>query len=268
MGAPRHKNPSESFECTPAASTVTSFPSVSRVYKAPEWHDFGALRGYRVGFSTYDALWSAFSVHQDTLNIWVHAMGFIYFLLAIPHTVTALGQAGAPSRDYIFFGIFLMCALFQMLTSVLYHLFRCVSKSTNEFFLSLDMLGILVMIGGSWVVGMTQGFYCRPLMAVGYLASELSLLAISLRLIFLALRGKLSWLPVYLCIAFAVAFGLLPCVQMYWECSLERCPETIQRGFLGMFGNYFIGSSPPSPTPPTVMFAHSSPQSLHPLLLL
>ena len=159
----------------------------------------------------------------------------------MPYTTMVLGRAGAPFRDYVFFGVYLLCAQFQMLSSVLYHLFRCVSKSTNDFFLSLDMLGILCMIAGSWMVGMTQGFYCRPLVALAYLTTELGLLAVSLYLISRALNNRLSWFPVYLCIAFAVTFGVLPCVHMYYHCRLDHCQEIVQQGFLGMFGNYVIG---------------------------
>lgn len=219
----------------------TPRPSISRVYRAPEWADFGALRGYRVGFSLTDALWSALGVHQDTLNIWLHAMGFCYFAWAIPHVTASLARVGAPTMDYYIFGFFLFCAMFQMLTSVLYHLLRCVSKSTNDLFLSLDMVGILAMICGSWVVGMTQGFYCSPATVVGYLAAMGGLMAMDAYFILQALRKTIPWMPAYLCIGGTVAFGLAPCIHMYLHCTGEHCVDVLQRGFFGMFGNYFTG---------------------------
>jgi adiponectin receptor len=223
-------------------------PSVSRLYKAPSWHDFGALRGFRVNFSTADALISTLTVHQDTVNIWSHLLGLAYFVAAVPTTWAALGASLAPQASYAWFGVFLLCAQAQMLTSVLYHTLRCVTKQTSETFLYLDMVGIVCMIAGSFFVGMMQGFFCAPWKAVAYMAAEAAFLGVAMLSVSQALRDGSRWIYAYLSIGASVAFGLVPCLHIYLALTdaargLPHAQELLSRAYLGCFCNYFVGAS-------------------------
>mmetsp|Transcript_1476 Transcript_1476/g.5564 ORF Transcript_1476/g.5564 Transcript_1476/m.5564 type:complete len:481 (-) Transcript_1476:2403-3845(-) len=59
------------------------------------------LSGYRVNFTVRDSLYSLFTLHNESINIWTHVFGFVLFLvLAValcwaPHTMLDVTQAGA-----------------------------------------------------------------------------------------------------------------------------------------------------------------------------
>lgn len=230
----------------PVAQPPLAAPSVSRVYKAPEWQDFGSLRGFRVNFSTADAFVSMLTVHQDTVNIWSHLLGLMFFVHAVPHTYSALQRVGTPWLNMLWFLLYLLCAQVQMLTSVLYHTLRCVNQRTSETFLYVDMVGIVCMIAGAYILGMTQGFYCSPTTGVLYLTVEAGILAYGMHCVSCALKNSKLWIYAYLAMGAAVAFGLAPCLHLYFlladgEFHLEHSKEFLQRAFLGMGGNYFLG---------------------------
>lgn len=46
--------------------------------------------------------------------------------------------------------------------STIYHLLRCVSPAWDDFLLRIDIVGIVVMVMGSFAVGLHTGFRCRP----------------------------------------------------------------------------------------------------------
>ena len=236
-----------------AALSATTAPSISRLYKAPEWHDFGALRGFRVNFSTADAFLSMLTVHQDTVNIWSHLLGLFYFVAAAPEAWRALTASGAPGLLYACFAAFLLCAQVQMLTSVLYHTLRCVTRETSATFLYLDFVGIVCMIAGAYTVGMTLGFYCSPAIVLGYLGATGSMLALSMYAVSRALKSG-QWGYVYLSMFVVVAFGLCPCLHLYFLHSdgvfgSDSAREFLQRAFWGLGGNYCLGACRPPPPP-------------------
>ena len=241
---------------TPALALSSPFPSVSRLYKAPDWHDFGALRGFRVNFSTADAFISMLTVHQDTVNIWSHLLGFFYFLHAVPETWETLQRVDTPALTYVWFGLFLLCAMGQMLTSTLYHTLRCVTKQTSETFLYIDFLGIVSMIGGAYLVGMTQGFYCSPGTVLVYMGVAATMLTFGMYCVTAALANGKLWIYAYLAMGAVVAFGLCPCLHLYFFYNDPvfglGSQEFLQRAFLGMGGNYFLGACPICAGPPAL----------------
>jgi predicted membrane channel-forming protein YqfA (hemolysin III family) len=229
-----------------SAAAASCTPSISRLYKAPEWHDFGALRGFRVNFSTADAFLSMLTVHQDTVNIWSHLLGLFYFVAAVPEAWRALDAGSAPALLYACFAAFLLCAQVQMLTSVLYHTLRCVTRETSATFLYLDFVGIVCMIAGAYTVGMTLGFYCSPATVLGYLGATGSMLALTMYAVSCALKSG-QWGTVYLSMFVVVAFGLCPCLHLYFLHSdgvfgVDSAREFLQRAFWGLGGNYFLGA--------------------------
>jgi adiponectin receptor len=127
-----------------------------------------------------------------------------------------------------------------MLFSALYHLFRAV-KELDSFYLKLDIWGILAMIGGSWLLGMSQGFHCAPLVGLAYLAAEVALLALGRALGGRAMAGRGSWEVYYVAMGAAVAFGVVPCAHVYLRCASAACSRVVMRALLGMLGSYSVG---------------------------
>jgi hypothetical protein len=66
--------------------------------------------GYRVpGLSTWDAARSFFQLHNETVNVWTHGLGLLYFVLASPPALgTVLSSGGA--MDVTVFVVFILSA--------------------------------------------------------------------------------------------------------------------------------------------------------------
>lgn len=212
----------------------------------PRWaHLPHLVRGYRLNHGPVDALLSLFSLHIDTINVWTHLLGSLWFLSMLPHTWEVLGRNGAPWYDYGLFAIFHASAQFQMLASAAYHAFRCVDPVYDAFFLQLDIYGILCMVAGSFTVGMGQGFECAPGVFALYLGILLSMLCGSVYLSRKALKDASYFTPYYAVTAAAVGFGVLPCLHWYATClgqhGAEACFAVMTRAALSMFLNYGIG---------------------------
>lgn len=210
--------------------------------EAPEWTHIPFISGgYRVDHGPMDAVVSLFASHQDTLNIWSHALGCAWFIRMVPLCYETLQRNNSPPADYVLFGVFLCGATIQMATSALYHALRCVGAGWEVALLKADILGILSMIGGSWVLAMGQGFHCSPLLGALYCLAEASLL-IGSHLLGAAAVAKPYLYPYYYAIvASSVGFGLVPCTHAFLKCATTACTASLIQAHLGMFGYYAIG---------------------------
>jgi hypothetical protein len=128
------------------------------------------------------------------------------------------------------------------------------------------MVGIVCMIAGSYVVGMSLGFYCSPATAATYLGVEACLLAFAMQCVSRALADPERWIHAYLSMGAAVAFGALPLFQIYvsltQHADLKLDTETLFRWGLGMFGNYFLGAFLVSPFLPLHSLLPTNPPML------
>jgi len=222
--------------------SADSLLSIVDVNVAPEWTRVPFIvKGYRINHSLPMAVFSVFSLHQDTLNIWTHLGGLAWFLRMVPYVTDSLARAGAPAHDYWFFMIFIVGALVQLASSTAYHVFRCVSAEHEAAMLRVDIIGILAMISGSWVVAMTQSFHCRLWVAGVYLVTE-SVLVIAGQYF-----GSLSvvdarYVTTYYAVgAASVVFGIIPCMHALFTCATPACFNSLARAQAGMFGFYTGG---------------------------
>lgn len=106
-----------------------------------------------------DAIGSLFTLHNETLNIWLHIIPIGLFLHLI---YSVYNDPNKASQDHIMFACYLgsCCVLFAC--SSLYHLFYCVSQQVHDWTLALDFLGIIFVIGSSFLIALHYGFYCVP----------------------------------------------------------------------------------------------------------
>ena len=117
-----------------------------------------------------------------------------------------------------------------MLTSTCYHVFRCMSAEWEAFLLRLDIVGVVVMILGSYGIALYNGFWaaCHRGLYGAYLGIAASLLAAVCALMmypafqepkFIAVRNSV--------LAAAVSFGVVPAV--HWA-NLPACSgECVER---------------------------------------
>jgi adiponectin receptor len=130
------------------------------------------LGGYRRLSNSYSkSLQSLLYLHNQTVNIYTHLLGFWFFgLLAYKLRDGLYGRyITATNEDTMVFSAYFAGVFACFGLSSAYHTFSNHSRNVAEQWLVLDFLGILCLIAGSWVPGVFYGFYCRRTVSRFYL---------------------------------------------------------------------------------------------------
>ncbi|CAO3625435.1 unnamed protein product [Cunninghamella blakesleeana] len=135
-----------------------------------EWQENEyVLSGYRFYHRSQDCLKSIFMLHNETLNIHSHLIGFIFFLILSIYMVHHHFPE-ASTGDQIIFVTFCVAALNCLFCSSIYHTFICHSHHPiKSFTATLDYIGIAFLITASVLVTEYFGFYCQPETARRYM---------------------------------------------------------------------------------------------------
>jgi len=131
----------------------------------PPWQqDSYILRGYRpLSYSYIKSAHSLGYLHNQTINIYTHLIGLIFFCLtayAFQDTLTSRYHT-ASYEDTIVFSSFFAGIFACLGFSSAFHTFSNHSEAVCQRWLVLDFLGIISLIAGSWVPGVYYGFYCQ-----------------------------------------------------------------------------------------------------------
>ncbi|KAI1428274.1 hemolysin-III channel protein Izh2 [Xylaria sp. FL1777] len=141
----------------------------------PHWRRDNAfiLSGYRPASNSYVASFlSAFSVHNESVNIWTHAVGS---LVLVPLAVLYLYAEIAPRypsaspTDELVFACFLGGAALCLGMSATFHALSNHSESVAKWGNKLDYSGIVCLIVGSYVPALYYGLFCKPVLLSVYL---------------------------------------------------------------------------------------------------
>lgn len=146
------------------------------------------LTGYRVYLSYANCLKSFFHLHNESVNVWTHAIGVVYIIyryiacilmwqLLTSNQVQASDKSSVynnnssttPYLDLGIFSLFYLAALTMLTCSSTYHLCCCHSESAHSDLLNIDMLGIVVMIYGTYIAGLYAAFSCSPFIQAYYM---------------------------------------------------------------------------------------------------
>ena len=227
--------PPNELRRSPRCSTRTSprkAPPLLVAYEdAPKWARYPFVRaGYRRRLTLRDAFISAFYIHNETFNIWTHAVGCAYILWRLAALyLHGLGSCGPSATGAVL--TYYVAALFCLTSSTTYHLFGGVSsKRTHDILLRIDMLGIGALIAGSCVPGLLFTFRDRPLAGVGYFA-----LMASFALAAAACPSRRQRL-----LSMATAIGVVPAGD--WTIHATSAERAVHLApFIGMFACYGIG---------------------------
>jgi adiponectin receptor len=129
----------------------------------------GILTGYRPALDYLDCFRSILRIHNETVNIWSHLVGFTIFTVALAQHLTSDIPKAADWIDHTsrIFQIFSYQVC--MIASVLFHTFLCHSPSATRFWLSCDRAGILFSLFATYLRVLAKTFPCHPLLRATHL---------------------------------------------------------------------------------------------------
>jgi predicted membrane channel-forming protein YqfA (hemolysin III family) len=117
--------------------------------------------GYRAHLSPELCAKSTFIWSNETINIWSHLLGLVYFAMLLMDDVFGLlPQNNAQFGDYFIFTILSLCFQICMLCSAGYHMFMCQSELASRRWLGLDLAGVSLGFCGCYFPGSYYAFYC------------------------------------------------------------------------------------------------------------
>uniref|UniRef100_A0A0N4U3N2 Progestin and adipoQ receptor family member 3 n=1 Tax=Dracunculus medinensis TaxID=318479 RepID=A0A0N4U3N2_DRAME len=107
---------------------------------------------------------SNFSVLQwnnETINIWSHLLGFLYFAWLQYHAIfEVLPRFDAHFSDYLTINLCIFGVQLCMLLSVSYHIFGAANISQRRVLLRFDMFGISAGLISIYLIGIYTAFIC------------------------------------------------------------------------------------------------------------
>lgn len=126
------------------------------------------LSGYRLEKADYaEILTSLTFLHNETCNVYTHLIGALLLPLLAFGAMQVLSQPqffDVSSSDYIIFGIFFCCAECCLIFSTIYHLVGSHSHAVEQFWLRMDLLGIIIVTVGTFIPGIYYTFICEPVL--------------------------------------------------------------------------------------------------------
>lgn len=137
--------------CSPSGffkQAITSkLPPLVAYSEIPEYlkdNDF-ILTGYRSNYSYSQAWLSLFSLHNESMNIWTHFLGFLFTLSLLVYT----WSLSLPKQDTILLSLFLILGSYTLLSSSLFHMHICIDARAYHIFGCLDFSGISASLAAS-----------------------------------------------------------------------------------------------------------------------
>ena len=213
-------------------------PEIVHARNAPEWMLVPYVDdGYRIRHSVKDTVKSLFYFHGETLNVWSHLLGFLWFLSIIPTTLATLNKNDdATKLEYAAFACFISCGLFQMASSAVYHLFLCVNENVANILLIIDLAGIAAMIVGCLLIASILGMTDAPFVALFYLTLQLCLLSVALS----KAVASQSLETYHTIVASSFALGVVQCCHML-RLQNSQCSQIFAPGVYETFLYYVVG---------------------------
>jgi len=181
------------------------------------------LSGYRFSETKLDCIRSCFSLSNELVNIWSHAIGlFIVLAIAFYFYPSTPAFTSATKLDIFIAGCFFFAACKCLACSILWHTMSSISNQTlMERFACVDYTGISLLVAASIMTTEYTAFYCEPVSRWIYLCTTLTLGAAGTILPWHPTfnRADMAWARVGFYVTLA-ATGFVPILQL-----------TLQRGW-------------------------------------
>jgi len=182
--------------------------SSSRLLKCTEVpsyvREISISTGYRDTLSYKDCVKSIFRLHNETVNIWSHLAGFVYFLYLLHQNFTDHQPHNRTSIDVLAVGIQLCTYQACMLGSSLFHTFLCHSEGAKHQWQQIDHAGILLALWGTYTRIIVTNFSCFPAWQCCHLAAVSTLFALVFYKKWQASQEAKGGVQLYLFLALAV----------------------------------------------------------------
>jgi len=143
--------------------------------------------GYRKGMTIGEAFVSAFTLHNDTVNVWTHVTGLAIFAWLLVSTASLPAPGGGVAAERWPLHVYSLSALACLATSSTYHVFGTANERWTRPLGKLDYCGIVALIVGSCVAPIHFGFASVP-----------------------------AWRRFYLTLMSVLGLALVGCCQMSW----------------------------------------------------
>lgn len=142
---------------------MNSPPRTLRARECPKYvREFCITSGYRRKLSYGACINSWFWLHNESVNIWSHLLGFLIFFYFFCHTLAAPPPEVDSHLEQLPIVIQLISYQYCMLSSTLFHTFSCHSETAHNDWLQRDHFGILFALFGTYVSFICDSFECRP----------------------------------------------------------------------------------------------------------
>ena len=138
------------------------------VEEIPEWQQDNKyiIRGYRLAKADYVEVFTSLTfLHNETCNVYSHLIGALLLPIIAAVFLWSLSATrfhNVLATDYVMFAFFFCCAECCLVFSTLYHLLGCHSQEVDQFWLQMDLLGIIIVTVGTFVPGIYYLFTCEP----------------------------------------------------------------------------------------------------------
>ena len=158
----------------------------------PEYAKYKYIElGYRVGYSVYECFLSLFTFHNEILNIWSHLIALIAWIaLFALYTADYIQSASMQSSssyindmglygmsgndtDFILLTLYMFVGGCVYFFSVVYHTFGSLNEPCHDCLLKFDLMGICLLLFGSYFPFFFYAFHCQPVLQQMYLALTL-----------------------------------------------------------------------------------------------
>ncbi|KAI9312945.1 hemolysin-III related-domain-containing protein [Dichotomocladium elegans] len=205
-----------------------------------EWQENEyVLSGYRFYETHRDCLKSIFMLHNETLNIWSHLIGFIFFscfsVFVFNHRFPE-----ASTSDQLMFGTFCIAALKCLFCSSLYHTYVCHHKH-KTLAATLDYIGIAFLIAASVLVTEYYGFYCQPLARQRYMIFTAIVSSFGVVLPFSKRWDTLAFRPIRISVFLSLAFSsIVPVLHLVFVNGLKDTWKFLEYAMISV-SMYLLG---------------------------
>ncbi|XP_065051207.1 progestin and adipoQ receptor family member 3-like isoform X2 [Rhopilema esculentum] len=187
------------------------------------------VKGYRVELSNTDCFKSILMWTNESINIWTHLIGGLWFLLMIIYdNIYTIPGIDGTIQDNLVVTTINICFAACMLLSAGFHTFCCHSALSYKRWLALDLAGISMSLVGMYISSLFYGFYCNWRCQYFYTGLVSAFLIICTYLHtkeqFLAPHWAKKRIILYSCL---VLFGVIPATHWYflmggWSSSVVR----------------------------------------------